>query len=445
MSHETQLLVFAALAVAGLVLLIARFKINAFVALMLASLFVGLCSGMKLPDVAKSFQDGVGATLGSIAVVIGLGTMLGKLLAESGGAVVVAQSLVRALGQDRLEWAAVFMGFIIGIPVFFGVGVVLLTPILFALCRETGRPLLQLGLPMVLSLATIHCLAPPHPGPMAVLEPLHADAGRTILWAILVSLPCALLSVPLARICCRYTHVELGGIGAQLIGKSEARTSPGLALTLFTMLLPVLLMLLASAADVTLPKDNRVRDWADFIGSPVVAMLAATLFAFGSFGYARGFDATRILRFSEECLGPAALTLLIVGAGGGFNKVLVNSGAGDAIANLLKPLALSPLLLGWLLAALIRTAVGSATVAIITTAGIMAPLAAAAPGTNPELLVLALGAGSQFNSHVNDGGFWFTKEYLNLTVPQALKTWTWTISVQAVAALGLVLLLDAVL
>jgi GntP family gluconate:H+ symporter len=399
---------------------------------------------MKLPDVAKSFQDGVGATLGSIAVVIGLGTMLGKLLAESGGAVVVANALVRALGRDRLEWAALFMGFIIGIPVFFAVGLVLLVPILFALARETQRPLLQLGLPLVMALSTVHCLVPPHPGPLAVLAPLGANAGLTIFWSLVVSLPCVLIAVPLSRVCCRFTHVEMGGPGAELGAGGAAQTPPGLVLTLFTMLLPVLLMMLASAADVLLPVESAMRQGMNFVGNPAIAMLIAVLFALWSFGRARGFDAARVLKFSEECLGPVALTLLIVGGGGGFNRVLVNSGTGDAIAGLIGGVNLSPLLLGWLITALIRVAIGSATVAIITGAGMIAPLAAAAPGTNPELLVVALGAGSQFGSHVNDGGFWFVKQYLNLTVAQALRTWTWTTSVIALVALLLALVLDAV-
>jgi GntP family gluconate:H+ symporter len=310
--------------------------------------------------------------------------------------------------------------------------------------RETKRPLLQLGLPLVMALSTVHCLVPPHPGPLAVLAPLGANAGLTIFWSLVVSLPCVLLAVPLARVCCRFTTAEIGGPGAELGSGGAAKTPPGLALTLFTMLLPVLLMMLASALDVWLPPENRARQVMGFLGHPAIAMLAAVLFALVSFGCARGFDGARLLKFTEESLGPIALTLLIVGGGGGFNRVLVNSGTGEAITNLMNGVNVSPLLLGWAITALIRVAIGSATVAIITGAGMIAPLAAAAPGTNPELLVVALGAGSQFGSHVNDGGFWFAKQYLNLTVAQALRTWTWTTSVLAVAALLLTLLLDAV-
>jgi gluconate:H+ symporter, GntP family len=442
MSKETELLLIALAGVVALVLLIARFKVNAFVALMVASVFVGLASRMKPADIAKSFQDGMGATLGGIAVVIGLGTILGKFLAESGGAAVVANALIRTLGRTRLPWATLFMGFIVGIPVFFGVGVVLLTPILFALCRETKEPLLRLGFPMVVALSLVHCLVPPHPGPMAVLEPLAADAGKTILWSLLVALPCCVLAMPMCKFASDRLFAELGGIGAQLTAKSEAKTPPGLGLTLFTILLPVLLMLVSSGADVALAKEDPVRSWAGFIGHPAVAMLVATLFAFFSFGFARGFDATKVLKFSEECLGPAALTLLVVGAGGGFNRVLDNAGASKAIAALFKELPLSPLLLAWLVTAVIRTAVGSATVSIITAAGLIAPMIVTMPGVNRELLVVALGAGSLFNSHVNDGGFWFVKEYLNLTVPQALQTWTVFTCVNSILALAIVLLLD---
>ena len=452
LSHNTSLLLCAALAVVGLIVLVARFKVHSFVALILASIFVGLCSGMNLPDIAKGFQEGVGGVLGSIAVVVGLGTMLGKMLAESGGAQVVATTLVRVLGEKRLPWTMMLIAFVVGIPVFFGVGVVLLIPIVFTIARQTKTPLLLLGIPLVAGLSTVHGLVPPHPGPMAAIgifttEVGKTDVGKIILYSLIIGFPAAILAGPLfAKFIARRVPLEISGeIAAQLTQESARKSLPGFGLTLLTILLPVLLMMLASAADVTLSANSEVRLWIDFIGSPMVAMLVAVLFSLFSFGFARGFDKDRILKFIDECLGPVAGIILIVGAGGGFSKVLVLSGVGNAIAEFAKGLDVSPLLLGWLVAALIRVATGSATVAISTAAGIIAPIAARVPGINLELLVLAMGAGSLVLSHLNDGGFWFVKEYFNMTVPQTLKTWTVMETIISVVALVLILLLDVCL
>jgi GntP family gluconate:H+ symporter len=444
--HQTSLLLYTLAAVLGLIVLIARFKLNAFLALILASLSVGLCAGMKLPDIAREFQAGVGSTLGSIAVVVGLGTMLGKMLAESGGAEVVAHTLIRALGEQRLPWTMLLVALIVGLPVFFSVGLVLLIPVLFALARRTGAPLLHLGLPLVAGLSVSHGLVPPHPGPMVAIEKLGADVGKTILYALLIGVPTAILAGPLfGSFLSRRVAVEPGGIGAQLVQRSERKNPPGFGMTMLTILLPVLLMLGATLADVTRPEGDRVRAWADLIGSPLVAMLLATLFSFWSFGAACGFDRKQILKFTEDCVGPAASILLVVGAGGGFSKVLAGSGVEAAMAGWARGLDVSPLVLGWLVAALIRVAVGSATVAITMSAAILLPVLTAAPDTNRELLVISMGAGSLILSHLNDGGFWFVKEYFNMTVPQTLKTWTVMESLISVVALGCVLLLDAVL
>jgi len=449
MSHNFSLLWIALVAVVGLILLIARFKLNAFVALMLASLFVGICSGMKLSDVPRSFLEGVGKVLGDIAIVIGLGTILGKMLAESGGAEVVASRLVQALGKERLHWAMMFVAFIVGIPVFFAVGLVLLVPIVFTLARETGTPLLRIAIPLVAGLSVVHGLVPPHPGPVAAMGILNelagkADMGKTILYSLLVGLPTAIVAGPLfAPFISRKVEVEARGM-AEPLAPAKRGNSPSFPLTLFTVLLPVLLMLLATVADLELPREYPLRQCADFVGHPAVAMLSAVLFSFYSFGFSRGFSREALARFANDCLGPVASMLLVVGAGGGFSRVLDQGGVGKAIAELARGANFSPLFLGWLVAALIRVATGSATVAITMAAGIVAPIAAGTPGVHLELLIIAMGAGSLILSHVNDGGFWFVKEYFNLTVPQTLKTWTVMETIIAVLALLLVLLLDLV-
>jgi len=437
------LLLLALAAVVGLIVLVARFKVHAFLALIVASLFMGLASGMPLAGITKSFQEGVGNTLGFIAVVVGLGTMLGKMLAESGGAEVVAATFTRVLGPTRLHWTMMLAAFIVGMPVFFGVGLVLLMPVLLTLVRETRSPLLFLGIPMVAGLAVSHGLVPPHPGPMVAIGTLHADVGKTILYSVVVGLPVAIVAGPFfGRFIAGRVRLAETDVAARLAPAVTPRTRPGFGLALFTILLPVVLMLLATLAELSFDKEHPVRGWAALIGSPLVALLVAVLFSFYSFGVRAGFGRNEILKFMEDCVGPAATIMLVVGAGGGFSKVLEHCGAANAIASMAKGLNLSPLLLGWLLAASIRVAVGSATVSITLAAGIMGPVVLEQPATNRELLVLAMGAGSTFLSHLNDGGFWLVKEYFALTVAETLKTWTVMVSIISVAGLLLVLLVN---
>ena len=443
LTHDSSLLIFALIAVIGLITLIAWLKMSSFVALILASLFVGLCSGMSLGEIGKGFQEGVGKVLGDIAMIVGLGTLLGKLLAESGGAEVVAQTLIASLGEKRLAWAMLFVAFVVGIPVWFAVGLVLLVPILFTVARRTRTPLLRLGIPLAAGLSVTHGLVPPHPGPMVAIGVLNGNVGTTILYSLLVGLPTAIIAGPLcARWLAGHQQVDLaGGPASQLTGHTATRR-PGFALTVFTILLPVALMLLATAADVSLAKQDPLRQWMDFIGHPLTAMTVAFLFSCWSFGFARGFSKETLLKFANECLGPVAAILLIVGAGGGFNRILILSGVGNGIAAMVKDSSISPLLLGWVVAALIRVATGSATVAVTAAAGILAPIVAVKPATNVELLVVAMGAGSLVLSHVNDGGFWFVKEYFNLSVPQTLRSWTVLETIVSFLALILTLLLN---
>jgi gluconate:H+ symporter, GntP family len=446
MSREATLLVCTLLAIVGLVVLVARYKLNAFLALILAAFFVGLCSGMPPLRVAKAFQEGMGNTLGFIAVVVGLGTMLGKMLSESGGAEVIASTFIRALGTSRLHWTLMIVGFVVGLPVFFGVGVVLLMPILAALLRDTKRPLLFLGIPLVAGLSVSHGLVPPHPGPMMGIELLKADVGKTILYGVIIGIPTAIVAGPIfGKFISERVPAELGGLGAALVQKKERERCPSFGVALGTILLPVALMLAATIADVLLSKDQPLRVWLDFIGSPAVAMLIATLVSLYTFGFRCGFNRAEILKFTEECVGPAAGIILVVGAGGGFSKVLDESGTGAVLAARAEALNVSLLLLGWLIAAVIRVAVGSATVAIALAASLVAPMLVKAPDTNRELLVISLGAGSLILSHLNDGGFWFVKEYFGITVPQTLKSWTIMETIISVVALALVLGMDAML
>ena len=443
-ADPTPLLIVAALGVALVVLLITWLRMPAFLALATGSLFVGLGARMPLPEIPRAFQSGVGDTLGFVAMVIGLGTVIGKLLAESGGAAVVSGALIRTMGERRLDWALMLSGFVIGLPVFFQVGLVLLAPVLYTATRQTGTPLLRLGLPMVAGLSVAHGLVPPHPGPLAAIERLGADPGLTLFYSLIVGFPVAIVSGPLfGRLITSRVHAEPGALADQFASRSTADRTPGLPITLLTILMPVFLMLGGALAQATLP-DGPLRRALEFAGLPLMAMLASTLLALVTFGRGCGFSRDRILRFAEESLPPIAGVLLVVGAGGGFGRVLDAAGVGTAIAQAMGGLALAPLVLGWVIASLLRLSVGSATVSVITAASIMAPLMAALPGVNRELMVVAIGAGSLIAGHVNDGGFWLVKEFLNMTVPQTFLTWTVMETIIAVAGLAGVLLLALV-
>src|SRR5713226_8995817 len=445
MSPDTRLLLFALGAIVALIVLIARLKVHPFIALIVVSLAMGAAAGMPLIAVVKSFQDGVGAVLGFIAIVVALGTMLGKMMAESGGATRIATTLITLFGEKRVHWAIMFVAFIIGIPVFFQVGFVLLIPLVFTIARRTGMSLVKIGIPLVAGLSVVHRMVPPHPAAMLAVAAYQADVGRTMVFGILVGLPTAALAGPIfaSWIAPRIALPAESPIAAQFAG-GVPRDMPGVGITLFTVLLPVILMVCASTADVALDTASTLRAALDFVGSPIVSLLLALLFSFWSLGYKQHFTRDQILKFANECLGPTATVLLVIGAGGGFNKVLLESGVGKAIADLALGSHASPLLLAWTVAALIRVATGSATVAMTAGAGIVAPIAVATPGTHAELLVLATGAGSLVLSHVNDSGFWLIKEYFNMTVPQTLKTWTVAETIIGVAGLGFTLLLSIV-
>jgi gluconate:H+ symporter, GntP family len=445
MSKDTLLLIYALGAVVTLIVLIARFKLHPFIALILVSLAMGAAAGMPPAAAVKAFQDGVGSVLGFIAVVVGLGTMLGKLMAESGAATRIATTLIGWFGERRVHWAMMFVAFIVGIPVFFQVGFVLLVPLVFTIARRTGISLVKIGIPLVAGLSVVHGMLPPHPAAMLAVTAYNADVGLTILYGILVGLPTAALAGPIFAtwIAPRITLPADNPLADQLGGEST-QEMPSFGISVFTVLIPVILILLATTADLLLRDASSARSVLHFVGQPIVALLLALLFSFWSLSRARHFTREELLKFCNDCLAPTATILLVIGAGGGFNAVLVQSGVGRAIAAIAVGSHASPLLLAWIVAALIRVATGSATVAMTTAAGIVAPIAIATPGTNAELLVLATGAGALVLSHVNDAGFWLIKEFFNMTVPQTLKTWTVAETIIGVAGLAFTLLFSLV-
>ncbi|APA86636.1 GntP family permease [Paraburkholderia sprentiae WSM5005] len=464
-AHGSMLLVYALIAIALLIFMITRLKVYPFLVLIIVSLLLGLVAGMPMQTIVKSFETGNGNTLGHIAVVVGLGTMLGKMMAESGGAERVATTLINWFGEKHIHWAMMVVAIIVGLPVFFEVGFVLLIPIAFNVARRTNKSLLLVGLPMVAGLSVVHGLIPPHPAALLAVQAYHADIGKTIAYGLIVGVPCAIVAGPLFALLVS-RHIQLpteNALAAQFLGSdvkdangvqsghaakvaAPKRELPGFGITLATILLPVVLMLVGSWADLVFAPKTVPNDLLRFFGNTDVALLTAVLVSFWTFGASRGFTREQIQKFCGECLAPIAGITLIVGAGGGFGRVLMDSGISKEITNVATAVHLSPLLFGWLVAAMIRLATGSATVAMTTACGIVAPIAAAgAVQVKPELMVLATGSGSLIFSHVNDGGFWLIKEYFGMTVGQTFKTWSLLETIISLMGLGLTFALAAVL
>jgi GntP family gluconate:H+ symporter len=435
--HSIFLLAAASVAVVVLILLIAVAKLNPFITLFVTSLALAVVTGMPLATVVHSFEAGLGGTLGHIAIVVALGTMLGKMMAESGGADRIAHTLIRLFGERRVDWAMVVIGLVVGLPAFFEVGFVLLIPIAFTVARRTGTSLVLVGLPMVAGLSVVHGLVPPHPAALMAVTIFKADVGRTIFYALLVGLPAAAIAGPLyARLIAKHVHLSADNpMAADFADHGEERSLPGFWLTLFTILFPVLLMLIGSWADAVSAPGTAFNAGLRLIGNDDMALLIGVLLSFYTLGRLRGFTRATILRFSNECLAPTATITLLVGAGGGFGRILMDSGVSQAIIAVATQSHVPLLLLAWLLAAAMRLATGSATVAMTTAAGIVAPIALHTTGVRPELLAIATGAGSLIFSHVNDGGFWLVKEYFNMSVAQTMKTWSVSETIISVSAL----------
>ncbi|MDG1571799.1 gluconate:H+ symporter [Robiginitalea sp. M366] len=405
-----------------LFLLVARFKLNAFIAFIIVSLLVGFAEGMPLEDLVSSVQNGIGSTLGFLILILGLGAMLGKLVADSGAAQRITSKLVDKFGKKYIQWAVVLTGFIVGIPMFYSVGFVILVPLVFTVAAATGLPLLYVGVPMLASLSVTHGYLPPHPAPTAIAGMFQADFGKTLVYGILVAIPAIIVAGPLfARTLGKIQATPMKEFINPTILKDEEM--PGTGISIFTALLPVVLIAIATLSGYVLPEDGIAYKILAFAGNPVIAMLIAVLVAIYTLGLARGRSMKEVMdTVSEGVKGITMVTLIIAGAGA-LKQVLVDSGVSEYIAELLKGSSISPLILAWGIATVIRVCVGSATVAGLTAAGIVLPLVSD-QSVSPELMVLAIGSGSLMLSHVNDSGFWLFKEYFNLSVRDTLRSWT---------------------
>jgi len=423
-----------------LFLLIARFKLNAFIAFILVSLFVGVGNNMEILDVVKSIETGLGKTLGGLVLILGLGAMLGKLVSDSGAAQRITTKLIDKFGKKNIQWAVVLTGFIVGIPMFYSVGFVILIPLVFTVAAATGLPLIYVGLPMLASLSVTHGYLPPHPAPTGIAVMFKADIGKTLLYGIMVAIPAIVVAGPLfSRTIKNIKATPLKEfLNPKVLTDDEM---PSTFISIFTALLPVILIGIAAIIDVITPDGSIVKEVASVMGNPVLAMLISVLVAIYTLGLARGRKMKELMDSVSGAVAGITMVLLIIAGAGALKEVLVDSGVSEYIGNMLKGSTISPLILAWLIATVIRVCVGSATVAGLTAAGIALPLLGDS-GVSPELMVLAIGSGSLMLSHVNDGGFWLYKEYFNLSVKDTLKTWTVMETTVGVMGLLGVLILD---
>ncbi|MBJ8268894.1 gluconate:H+ symporter [Staphylococcus pseudintermedius] len=450
MFQEIWPLLSVAIAIIVLLILIMKLQLNTFVALVITAMVTGILLGMPFDKIVATIETGMGGTLGHIALIFGLGAMLGKLLADGGGATQIADTLIAKLGKKYVQWAMVIASFIIGIALFFEVGLVLLIPLVFTIAKRMNVSQLKIGMPMVTALSVTHGFLPPHPGPVVIAKELGANIGEVLLYGFIVAIPVTIIAGPVfAKIAPRLTPTafqregDISSLGATKSFKDEEL--PSFGLSTFTALLPVLLMLFATLWQLISGHEGKAHNTLEsmiyFIGSAGTAMLIAVVFAVFSMGIRRGIPTKQVMNTLTQAIYPIGMMLLIIGAGGAFKQVLIDGGVGGAIEKIFTDVNISPILLAWLVAAILRLALGSATVAAISTTGIVLPLLQTAD-VNLALVALAIGAGSIFCSHVNDAGFWMFKEYFGLTVKETFLTWSLIETIISVTGLVFVLFIS---
>ncbi|PFV49752.1 gluconate permease GntP [Bacillus thuringiensis] len=445
---DIYLLIVTLLAITIVILGVSWWKWHAFISLTVASLFLAIMSGLNLTKIVAAYETGVGSVLGHLVGILALGTILGKMMSDSGAGMQVADFFIRFFGVKKLPWAMLFAGFVIGIPVFFEVGIVILLPLVISIRKTTKQNILLIALPVIAGLSIVHGLVPPHPGAMTAIGIYNANLGKVLLYSLIIALPTAIIAGPIFA---KWVHKRvIPENEPELVRVTTVSTDlPSRKVSFFIILLPVVLMILLPvvlmilsvvAPYISLPK--KMTEFSVFIGSPVIALLISCFAAFYLLGIKQGINKKMIKKLTDESLLPVGSIILIIGAGGGFKQILIESGVGTAIAQMAEHISLSPIVLAFMVAGLIRIATGSATVALTTAAGIVSPVIQHMSGVNLELLVIATGAGSLMFSHVNDAGFWLVKEYLGLTVKETFKTWTVLETLLSFIAFGFALLLN---
>lgn len=437
---DIYLLIVTLLAIAIVILGVSWWKWHAFISLTVASLFLAIMSGLNLTKIVTAYETGVGSVLGHLVGILALGTILGKMMSDSGAGMQVADFFIRFFGVKKLPWAMLFAGFVIGIPVFFEVGIVILLPLVISIRKTTKQNILLIALPVIAGLSIVHGLVPPHPGAMTAIGIYNANLGKVLLYSLIIALPTAIIAGPIFA---KWVHKRvIPENEPELVRVTTVSIDlPSRKVSFFIILLPVVLMILSVVAPyISLPK--KITEFFVFVGSPVIALLISCFAAFYLLGIRQGINKKVIKKLTDESLLPVGSIILIIGAGGGFKQILIESGVGTAIAQMAEHISLSPIVLAFMVAGLIRIATGSATVALTTAAGIVSPVIQHMSGVNLELLVIATGAGSLMFSHVNDAGFWLVKEYLGLTVKETFKTWTVLETLLSFIAFGFALLLN---
>lgn len=416
-------------------------KVSPFLSLLIVAVIAGLLLGMQPSDLLKSIEEGVGSTLGGLALIICLGAILGKILEEGGAAEKISTTLIKSFGQKNIQWAVLLTGFLIGIPLYYNAGFVILVPLVFSIARKTGLPLLYIAIPMAAALSTTHCFLPPHPGPVVLVNAFKADMGKTLIYGLIITIPVVILAGPVLGRMLKGIKVDVNNLFAnkEVIAKKLPAALPSFLIAL----LPVILITLAVTGSTFLPEGNWLKKIVLFIGDPTIALLIAVLLASWQFGLRAGKSIDTTMKWLTDAISGIAVILLIITAGGVFKQVLTDSGTGQYIASFSSQWKMPPLLFAWIITALLRVTIGSATVAGITAAGVVAPLVASGT-TSPELMVLAVGTGSVFGSHVNDTGFWMFKEFFKLSLPQTFKSWTLMETTISILGLAGVLILDTI-
>jgi Gnt-I system high-affinity gluconate transporter len=432
----TLLIVIASLGL--LVLLITYWKVNSFIAFLLVSIFAGVCFGLPLTDIAKSIQKGLGDTLGSLVVILVLGAMLGKLVAASGAAKQISGTLIDLFGLSNITWGLMLTGFVIGIPLFYNVGFVLMIPLIFSLVQQYKIPPLLAGVPMMASLSVAHGFLPPHPSPAALVAQFHANMGETLMLGIIVAIPAIILAGPIFAK--TLAHLPVKPLKTFASAEVDETNLPSKAASFVAALFPVFLLVGTTIAEVQLPDSPVVK----FIADPAMVMLVAILVATYVLGIRRGKKIEEVMNVYGEAVKDVAMILLIIAGAGTLKEILLVSGVSKEIASYLGGLPIHPLVLGWMMAAIIRVCLGSATIAGLTAAGMIYPLVAAG-GVNANLMVLSIGAGSLMFSHVNDTGFWLFKEYFNLTVKETIRSWSLMETIVSISGLVGVMILNQIL
>jgi gluconate transporter len=428
-------------AIGVLLFLILYVRLHAFLGLMLASMALGLAAGMGPQKTLKSMQAGFGDALGFIAVVVALGAMIGRFLEYSGGGRALADWLLVKFGRERAVWAVLVTAFLVGLPIFFEVGFIILVPLVWNLARESKRSLLYYGLPTAAALTVLHSMVPPHPAPAAAAQLLGADLGKTILYGVAVSIPMVLVGGMLyGGWISRRLFIPVPEIATRNLETSKHPTAPAVGVVVLLLILPVLFIFAATISSLTNSPGQVV---LGFFGHPFSALLVTTLLTMIFFGFRRGLDRNQVTKMATDSLMPVGTLLVIMGGGGAFKQVIVDSGVGQYAGKLLAASAISPLIVAYIVSATMRAAQGSATVAIITAAGIIAPLVKGIPGYTPEMIVLALCAGGTCLSHVNDAGFWIVNEYYGMTVPQTLRSWTVMKVITSITGIAVILAAQA--